>query len=107
MPPTIGLLHIGNEVARRLPRANELRRGAMLLPSQAAVDPIVQLHSCILHKANFRGLVLVGVEEFWNRKNRTDYPQAWWLRAPSRPVAASPTGVDDERDEIDRALAVA
>jgi hypothetical protein len=52
---------------------------ALLMPTPDAVVPLLELHSCILHKANYRGLVLVGVEEFRDRKTRTEYPQAWWL----------------------------
>ena len=51
--------------------------------------------------------MLVGVEELWNRKQRTDCPQARWLWYPAAPVARSLADEDDEAKEIGRALAIA
>jgi hypothetical protein len=47
-------------------------------------------------------------EEFWHRKTRTDYPQAWWLwiaAPPTRTSLADENG--DEIEDRDRVLALA
>jgi hypothetical protein len=79
-------LRVDRQVRRRPPRQIKLRGGALLMPTADSLVPPLELHSYIVHKASYRGLVLVGIEEFWDRKTWTEYPQAWGLRiaAPRR-----------------------
>ncbi len=41
-------------------------------------DPLVQLHKVRLKVVKKRGMVYVGTEDIWKRKNRESYPQALW-----------------------------
>jgi hypothetical protein len=73
-----GWITVGREPARRLP-LGQWRYSALLLPQPGAVDPLAELHGIQLIRWEQRGLVLRGVEEHWRRRERTDYPKAWWI----------------------------
>lgn len=78
--PLVGYMELVDTPERRLPRKRE--RSALLMPPELyAVEPLAELHRCEFGPWKRRGLILYGVEETWNRRDRIDYPQAWFVRS--------------------------
>lgn len=83
-------------------------RGKMvvnLLPIGDEFEPLRQLFDARLVRIERRGLVLAGVEEFWDRKRCTDYPQAWWCvplcpAPPRQPTAADLTDRQEAEAQV-------
>lgn len=102
-----GRLRVTSEPEAR--HAVKSQRAAMLLPPGEGLTPLAELHAVRIHLVDARGMVLQGVEEHWNRKIRTDHPQAWWCwpiteGELSRALAPDPVDVDEEREQIEAAV---
>src|SRR5262249_10841256 len=93
--PMVGNLRVEAELTRRQDRA--IARMAILLPLNNAVDPLIQLHAIRLLKVDNRGMLIAGIEEHWQRKQRTDYRQALWCW----PVDEERLTAERARDPID------
>jgi hypothetical protein len=96
-----GWIRVAREPAKRLP-LGQWRYMAMLLPYPASPSPIAQLHAMELVQWDLRGLVLRGLEEFLQRKQRTDYRQAWWVVPLVGSDVATPRNPIDDAEELEQ-----
>ena len=81
-------------------------RGALtclLMPVGSSTDPHVQLFSARIRRIDARGIIIQGVEEHWQRKRHTDYPQALWAWPihPEDLKPLPPDPIDVEESEMD------
>jgi hypothetical protein len=79
----------------------------MLMPPGRSIVALDELHGIKLNLVDERGMVIVGVEEIWRRKERFDFPQAWWCRvidpvvyARSLQQGRDPLDAEEEREQI-------
>jgi hypothetical protein len=99
-------IRVAREPAKRLP-LGQWRYMDMLLPYPDSPSPITKLHAIELVQWDLRGLVLRGLEEIWQRQQRTDYRQAWWVvPLVGSDVAPSRNPIDDaeELEQIEQAM---
>ncbi|HET9643598.1 MAG TPA: hypothetical protein VFP68_09635 [Burkholderiaceae bacterium] len=75
---------------------------AMLLPYPDSPSPIAALHAMELVQWDLRGLVLRGLEELWQRKQRTDYRQAWWVVPLVGSDVAPVRNLIDDAEELEQ-----
>jgi hypothetical protein len=84
--------------------ADPHRRDAklLLMPLAGSTDACAELHSAKLRKVDKRGLLFVGVEQVFKRRQANEYAQAIWAWPVSeddiRPPPPDPVD-QDERDE--------
>lgn len=99
--PLDGWIRVAREPAKRLP-LGQWRYMAMLLPYPDSPSPIAALHAMELVQWDLRGLVLRGLEELWQRKQRTDYRQAWWVVPLVGSDVAPVRNLIDDAEELEQ-----
>lgn len=65
-------------------RVGQWARTAMLFANEGGDELLVQLHNVQLQSWDSRGVVIAGTEIHWDRKQRTDYRQTWFIVFPAR-----------------------